>query len=306
MGVIVLTFKIIIVIYFSVIITNFNRSRKCLRAVNSVLNQTYNLFECVVVDDCSTDDSLEQLHKIVDERLTVYSLSKNIGQANILNKFIPKLAYDWVAILDSDDYWDTSRLKEQVKQIMENQMTSRIFYCASKIYKGDTFVRNVNAYIPNNPTKNIKLINFVGIPSRVIIHKQAYIDSGGFDSDLPSCKDWDCWVRVIKKESAMCINEYLVYYEETEDSVSSNENKLIEGRIKFWNKNFDKKEFDLLEPFIRRQFVKTLISRGFKIEARKQMAIILKKEFRFINLIIYVMSYMPTKMVKLIYKLIVK
>lgn len=97
----------------SVIIPSYNRENTIVRAVNSVLNQTYKDIEVIVVDDCSKDRTLELLSSIKDERLKFFKLEKNSGACVARNFGIEKANGEFIAFQDSDDEWLPEKLKSR-------------------------------------------------------------------------------------------------------------------------------------------------------------------------------------------------
>jgi len=98
----------------SVIIPTFNRKDTIIRAVSSVLSQNYDELECIVVDDASTDETLEVLSRIQDSRLSIVSLKENKGVSAARNIGFDNSSGDFIALLDSDDEWHKDKLSKQV------------------------------------------------------------------------------------------------------------------------------------------------------------------------------------------------
>lgn len=104
----------------SVIIANFNGGRKLINAVNSILNQTYKKLECIVVDDCSTDESLQLLGELKDKRLRVVQLDENGGSFVAANAGIDVAEGELIARLDADDLSFPNRIRYQVEKFKKN------------------------------------------------------------------------------------------------------------------------------------------------------------------------------------------
>jgi glycosyltransferase involved in cell wall biosynthesis len=126
----------------SVIIPTYNRSQTIIRAITSVLNQTYQNFEILIIDDGSTDDTERVIELIEDERIRYHKLSKNSGGGSARNKGIELSEGIYIAFLDSDDEWQQYMLEICVqryislinqdvilfsKLIMDNKITKKIF-----------------------------------------------------------------------------------------------------------------------------------------------------------------------------------
>lgn len=288
-------------VYFSVLIANYNRNLKCLRAVNSVLNQSYPFFECIVLDDASTDDSIDILKSIKDPRFRLVMNKKNCGQANLFNNNIPNCKYDWIAFLDSDDFWHKDRLLNQVDQIRNYGNTYGLYYCSSTIFYSDNSMRIIPAKYDGYIYEEMKFRNLVGVTSRVIVNKKLYIQVGGFDSSLPACKDWDCWLRISRDSKVKSLNIPLVFYEESIDSVSSDLDKIKIGRYKFWRKTFGNNLTSNIESNLRLEFSKFLLSRGFQREAVVQSfeAFKLKKSLK--SILFVIAAILPPQLIRNIY-----
>ena len=94
----------------SVIIPSYNREKTIKRAVESGLNQTYKDIEVIVVDDCSSDKTIEILTSIKDKRFSYYKLDKNSGACVARNLGIEKVKGDYIFLHDSDDEWLPDKL----------------------------------------------------------------------------------------------------------------------------------------------------------------------------------------------------
>src|SRR5690606_33739439 len=96
---------------FSVIIPVYNKAPHLRRCIDSVLNQTYPFFEIILIDDASTDESLSILNSYIDERIRIFfRRTPGPGGYAARNLGIKKSVFDWIAFLDADDEWDSSRL----------------------------------------------------------------------------------------------------------------------------------------------------------------------------------------------------
>ena len=111
-----------------VLLTCFNHEDYITSALNSVKNQDYQNFICVIIDDCSTDNSLsvirDWLAETNDERFILRTGTRNIGKSKALNQVLSTIEmqnYRYVAFLDSDDLWCSSKLSRQVKIMNSNE-----------------------------------------------------------------------------------------------------------------------------------------------------------------------------------------
>lgn len=107
-------------ITFSVIIPTYNRAHVIERAINSVLNQTFNNFELIIVDDGSIDDTIKIIENIQDSRIGIIRHNFNKGQNEALNTGINASKGEYISFLDSDDEWLPSMLSMQYLKYCEN------------------------------------------------------------------------------------------------------------------------------------------------------------------------------------------
>ena len=99
----------------SIIMPSYNTGKFIKETINSVLNQTYNNWELIIVDDCSTDDTEEIVNAIKDNRIKFLKNSTNSGAAISRNKAIKEAKGKWIAFLDSDDLWKKEKLEKQIR-----------------------------------------------------------------------------------------------------------------------------------------------------------------------------------------------
>lgn len=113
----------------TVVMPNYNGNRFVEQAIDSVLSQTYQNFELLVVDDCSTDDSLQLIRRKAqgDSRISIIALEKNSGVANARNVGIKEAKGEYIALLDNDDLWTSDKLERQLA-IAKNG--ADIVYCS--------------------------------------------------------------------------------------------------------------------------------------------------------------------------------
>ena len=104
----------------SIIMPSYNTGKFIKETINSVLNQTYNNWELIIVDDCSTDDTEEIVNAIKDNRIKFLKNSTNSGAAISRNKAIKEAKGKWIAFLDSDDLWKKEKLEKQIRFMEEN------------------------------------------------------------------------------------------------------------------------------------------------------------------------------------------
>ena len=199
---------------FSVVIPLYNKEQYICRAVDSVLSQTYEQFELIVVDDGSTDRSAELVENIKDDRVRVIR-QDNQGEGPARNSGVLAASNHWVAFLDADDAWLPDHLRE-ISNII-NRFDKVAMVSTSCIEITDSS-KKVN--IDNNPEANIRVINYfieaakdIGIvnSTSVAIKKEVFEEVGGF-SNFRAGTDLEYWARVALKYSVAKSNRITCCY----------------------------------------------------------------------------------------------
>lgn len=210
----------------SVIIPSYNRENTIVRAVNSVLNQTYKDIEVIVVDDCSKDRTLELLSSIKDERLKFFKLEKNSGACVARNFGIEKANGEFIAFQDSDDEWLPEKLEKQMKVFESNSDVDLVFCQFTKIIKENT---SVFPPLESGIITRKVLLEKSYISTQTIIGRKECFNTIKFDPKMPRLQDHDLVIRLSKKYRFYFVNEPLVNMYVQDDSISQNIKKLIDA-----------------------------------------------------------------------------
>ena len=206
----------------SVVIPNFNTSRFIAAAIRSVLGQTYRSLEIIVVDDGSTDDSLEQVARFDDPRLTCLT-QPNRGLAAARNAGIAVARGRYVAFLDSDDVWFSEKLARHVA-VMDADPTIGLTFSHSAYLDEDG--RLTGDYLVSGIARPDALAmvsrNHVGNGSTPVLRRECFERAGTFDEALSGCADWEFWVRVAARSglSLRLIPDVLTGYRVRPDSMT--------------------------------------------------------------------------------------
>jgi len=191
----------------SVIIPAFNRANFLKKAIESVLSQTYQGFELIVVDDGSTDNTYEIVSEFKNN--IVYINQKNRGVAAARNTGIRRAKNKFLAFLDSDDCWDKEKLAIQIDEMQKNPSylishTREIWYRNGKLLSQKKKHKKYHGYIFD---KCLPLCA-VGM-STVMIKKELFERVGEFDENFPCCEDYDFWLRISVRHPFLLIDKPL-------------------------------------------------------------------------------------------------
>ncbi|MCD6533685.1 MAG: glycosyltransferase [Deltaproteobacteria bacterium] len=194
----------------SAIIPTFNRSQSLIRAVASVLAQSWSNLEIIVVDDGSTDNSAELLRKRFGSRIRILQLPRNRGVSYARNRGIELSRGSFIAFLDSDDLWQPLKTERQFA-FMQAQADILISQT------DEIWIRNGKRVNPckhhQKPSGSIFsecLPLCVVSPSAVMMRRRFFAQIGLFDETLPACEDYDLWLRTACRYSIPLLAEKLV------------------------------------------------------------------------------------------------
>lgn len=201
---------------FSIIIPLYNKSQYILKAVDSVLKQTYQKFELIIVDDGSKDDGLEKVIKLKDKRIKIIE-QPNAGVSPARNNGVKEAKYNYIAFLDADDWWDEHFL-EEMNGLIEEFPGAGIYGC-NYYYVKNGKKRVEDKGLPEGFTAGY--IDYIRIyastlcvpfnSSSVIVDKKAFHDVQGFKPLLKFGEDFDLWIRIALKHKVAYLNKPLAY-----------------------------------------------------------------------------------------------
>lgn len=198
----------------SVVVPNFNYARYVGAAIQSVLDQTYEPIEIVVVDNGSTDESLKVLSRFSD-RCTVIA-QENQGQAGARNRGIDASSGEFVAFLDADDVWLPTKLQEQMA-LMSNDQRLVLVYCGLVEVNAD--LEPIKEIAPRFRGRGLeKFVRYPGVAvvlggeSTAVVRRSSLDRAGPFDPTLAISTGWDMWRRVAAQGFIDFVPRALVLY----------------------------------------------------------------------------------------------
>lgn len=206
----------------SVIIPSYNRQNTIVDAVNSVLNQTYSDIEVIIVDDGSTDDTIQLLNAINDPRIVIVHQDHN-GACAARNRGIQIARGEYIAFHDSDDLCKQNRLEIQ-KKCLESNNADMVCGNVLTHLNGKSFVSpGYSAGWLDSPNKlfNITTMSFFG--------KTSVFREFMFDPDMPRWQDLDLLLTMCGKASIYFCEEVLCDYYRDGDSMSLNPQKCLDA-----------------------------------------------------------------------------
>ncbi|OFI48750.1 glycosyl transferase [Floricoccus tropicus] len=214
----------------SILMPLYNSEKFLVDTVNSVLNQTYDNFELLIVDDLSTDNSFEIAKNLkkVDDRVKVFQLEKNSGAAKARNFALSKSSGRFISYLDADDLWKNNKLELQTKIMIDNNYP---FTCTSYdvINENGELLNKKITMLPRVDYKGFltnNLLQTVGIMVDLDIVPKNLL----MMPDLRRRQDAATWLQILRNGyDCYGVDESLAYYRRVSNSLSSNKIKAVKG-----------------------------------------------------------------------------
>jgi glycosyltransferase involved in cell wall biosynthesis len=215
--------------YFSIIIPCFNGAKTIRRTLLSVLKQTYEKFEVIIINDASNDNSLKMIKEIAskDSRLKIIDLKKNKGLSNARNKGLAAATGRYICFLDADDWWPSKKLEIYLRFFNKGY---------DLLYSDYTRVNQVNGKLKRiNTIKHLEykdLLSQNPIPLSSAAFDRKSLGVIRFKMKTLS-EDWIYWLELFKKNPKhLGININLMFYSVSKNAMSSN--KFEMARTAWW------------------------------------------------------------------------
>lgn len=213
----------------SVIMPCYNSAEYIGDSIDSVIAQTYENWELIIIDDCSTDNSLEIIEKYKDTRIRILRNSENSGAAVSRNNGIDTAQGRYIAFLDSDDLWLPEKLSHQLEY-----MQARGCRFSFSHYFFDKGEEGISEFSPKRDEYGYKdILKHCYIACPTVIYDAERLGKVYMPTDAVKREDFGCWLSILKRGvKAFCLHESLVTVKIHVGSVSYNKTKMIKHQ---WN-----------------------------------------------------------------------
>jgi glycosyltransferase involved in cell wall biosynthesis len=234
----------------SVVIPTYKRPDMLGRAIDSVLNQTYDNIEIIVVDDNDEDseyrkETEEFMDKYADiDNLVYLKHTENKGGSAARNTGIKTSEGEYIAFLDDDDIWVNTKLKKQI-EVFKNNNNLGLVYCRMYSFKnntGEVYHKKKIKLVNGSIYTDMLEMNYIGTPT-ALVKKICFQKVGLFDIDLLSRQDHDMFLRISKNYDIDYVDEFLVKFSSHDNKISRN----INSKEKGWKMFLSKWENELNE-----------------------------------------------------------
>ena len=213
----------------AVVIPVRNRPDVLTRAVRSVQAQTFAVDEIIIVDDGSTDRTGEVIRELAakDGRVRFVRQLQRKGASAARNLGVRRAHAEWIAFLDSDDEWMPRKIERQIAHIAMQPDCVASFTGYQTVSDGPLW--------ESMPPESVSLfdlqkINVLGTTSTAMVRRSILIKAGGFDERLPSCQDWDLWIKLRTFGPFCTVSDILVsFHQGGTDRISKNMDSVLNG-----------------------------------------------------------------------------
>lgn len=225
----------------SVVCISYNLENYISETINSILSQTYDNFELLIIDDHSVDNTAEVIKTFDDKRIRFFINEKNEGAAYSRNRGFNEAKGEYVAFIDGDDIWHKEKLEKQLRFMTDN---GYLFSCtAYQNIDENGFVLNRVSIAPKKMDHRVFLrTNYVGC-STVMLSKNVY-DGQAVKSSIKKRNDYALWIVASEKTDCYFLNEILCYYRRRNNSLSSSSKiKLFRFHQTMWKQLYGYSSF---------------------------------------------------------------
>jgi glycosyltransferase involved in cell wall biosynthesis len=209
---------------FSVVIPLYNKELSIESTIKSVLEQSFQDFEIVIINDGSTDDSIDIIKEIKEDRIRIIH-QKNQGVSAARNKGIEEANFEWIALLDADDLWKKDHLETFVNLI--DKYPNHLFFASSFKYstprvsvinRPDVEDYEIKDYFKESLTEHL-------VCTDVVIINKICFETDKYNEDFVRGEDIDLWARLARKYKIIKSNKVTAIYR-TEAENRSDDNPL--------------------------------------------------------------------------------
>lgn len=229
----------------SAVITTYKRTPQMIkRAAESVLNQTYENIELIIVDDSPSDyelrEEVKEMAESLGERVRYIQHEENKGACAARNTGIKASDGEYIGFLDDDDVWLSGKIEKQLKKFKDKDIA--LVYCGNYVIDiQNNEQRTFNTkYFKGMVFDDLICENFVGSTSYPLIRKDVLEKLGGFDEKMKAAQDHEMWLRIAKEYKIDYVEEPLVnYYIHAGEQITKNHRGRADAYLRLVDTNAD-------------------------------------------------------------------
>ncbi|MGP4843261.1 glycosyltransferase family 2 protein [Marinobacter sp. 1Y8] len=206
----------------SIVTPTYNREAFLGEAIQSVIDQTYEHFELIIVDDGSTDESEALVQRYVQEDSRIrYFKQHNQGQSVARNRGVQESRGEFVCFLDSDNKWFPDKLEVSVKAFADNPSVDIVY--GDNVTISETGAETSRSNMPRHSgriTGRLLADNFISM-NTTMVRKHCFDKLGAFNERDRLAEDYELWLRLSTEFRFLYIPHYFGYYRVMDDQIST-------------------------------------------------------------------------------------
>ncbi|MBD2464448.1 glycosyltransferase [Oscillatoria sp. FACHB-1407] len=223
----------------SVVLPVYNGEKTIQRTIESVLKQTFSDFELLIINDGSSDRTVEIVTQINDPRIRLFSYP-NSGVSASRNRGIAQATGEFISFIDADDLWTPDKLAAQLNALQTHPDAAVAYSWTDWIDESDRPLRPAGRSTASGKVyEKLLLRDFIESGSNVLIRRQALEIVGTFDETLPPTEDWDLWLRLAAQYEFVVVPSPQILYRVSTQSASCNVWKMEAVSLKVIERAFN-------------------------------------------------------------------
>jgi len=223
----------------SVIIPTYNAEGTILETIESVQKQTFDDFEIIVINDGSTDQTVELVNSIADERLRIFSY-ENGGVSVARNRGLSQATGEFIAFLDADDLWSPDKLELQLAALRRHPEAGVAYSWTSYFMNGQegALFPGKSVFFEGNVYTKLLVENFLANGSNPLVYQKAIESVGEFDPVLTIGEDWEFYLRLAARWSFVVVPKHQIFYRQSSGSATSKIEEIERQMLVMFEKAF--------------------------------------------------------------------
>lgn len=205
----------------SVVVPAYNAEKTILDTIRCIQRQTFSNFELIVINDGSTDGTLEMLGTVEEPRMKVFSF-ENAGLPVARNRGIAHAVGEYITFIDADDLWTPDKLELQIMALQQHSEAGVAYSWTAFIdEEGKILYASKSLYFEGDVYLKLLVRNFISSGSNILARKQFIKSVGEFDPSLKSAEDWDYNIRLAAQCPFVVVPKYQILYRKSSQAMTA-------------------------------------------------------------------------------------
>lgn len=221
----------------SVIIPTFNRSELLKKAIESLEKQSHQNLEIIIIDDFSTDNTAAIVAEMTDDRIIYLKHEVNKGGSEARNTGLRRATGNFIGFLDSDDQWLPEKIEKQLEKFNDEPDVGVVYSGVQVVDENNQPTRKIIPEYRGDILSKLLEFNYIDTTSSVLVRKEVLDQIEGFDAKLPSCQDWDLYIRLAQVTKFDFVTESMVlFYHHSGERITTNKTSVLNGHLSIFEK----------------------------------------------------------------------